>query len=326
MNPKVRNVGCALSMLTCGGCITFILLFLRGCQQEHSRTPGHGNLTFDVSRDGTRIVFAGEGTGGRDLYLLDRATGLIEAVTNSPDYEILPAFSPDAKRIAFTRATAGVRADQLCVMELTTRQIKQLTDADENITAPTFSSDGQSLLFSLSTEYGWGGLAANWNEAGQLTRLNLRTMERASLVAESRLTTSPTVSRDGHWLAWSELKGAFVAPYAKIGSQRLIAAKSDSPSFSPDGSRIAVVTGTYIPDFHVEIFPTKGGKSSKVPNTAGAMQVRFLPKGRLLVLREFWRSGGTGLPTRALWEVGADGSNPKEVISEARFASPLGSR
>ena len=287
---------------------------------------GHGNLSFDVSQDGSKIVFAAEGRGGRDLYLFDQAYGHIQALTSSPDYEIMPAFSVDGRQVAFTRGTAGVRADQLCVMDLFTRHIEQLTNADENILAPTFSHNGQSVLFALETEYGWGGLASNWNESGQITELDLRTKKRRILRSEPRRATEPTVSRDGNWLAWAESKGICVAPYDQPASSRVVVPEGSWPSFSPDGKRLAFVTGTYIPDYHVEIVPVAGGKPLKVPGTDGAMQVRFLPNGRLLVLREFWRSGGTGLPTRSLWEIGDDGSDSREVISEARFSDPLPSK
>lgn len=307
-------------------CLGTGLVFLRGCATQHSRPPGHGNLTFDVSPDGSQIVFVAEGKGGRDLFLLDRRSGQIRTLTDSPDYELSPAFSPDGKRIVFTRGEPGVRADQLCIMqpEPGSRRIERLTDADENISSPTFTPDGRSVIFSLETQYRWGGLASSWNEAGALVLMNLQTKERKFLVSEDRVARGATVSPDGRLLAWRDVRGLCLAERDQMDAPRVIAKSGHSATFSLDGKQLAMVAGTYIPDFHVEIVPVGGGPAKKVPNTDGAMQVRFLQNGRLLVLREFWRDGGFGEPTRGLWEIDPDGSNAREVIPEARFRDPMG--
>lgn len=311
------------AVLSCT-CLGSGLVFLRGCATQHSRPPGHGNLTFDVSADGSKIVFAAQGRGGRDLFWLDRKSGQIRALTNSLDYELSPAFSYDGRRIVFTLGKPGVRADQLCIMELVPpRSIDQVTDADENITSPTFTPDGQSVIFSLETQYGWGGLASNWNESGALVLMNLQTKERKFLISEDKLAYDAAVSPDGKLLAWRDLRGLCLAELDHVDAPRVVSKSGHSPTFSPDSRQLAMVAGTYIPDFHVEIVPVGGGPAKKVPDTDGAMQVRFLPDGRLLVLREFWRDGGFGEPTRGLWEIEHDGSNAREVISEATFKDPM---
>lgn len=313
-------LGLALSFT----CLGTGLVFLRGCATQHSRPPGHGNLTFDVSPDGSQIVFVAEGKGGRDLFLLARRSGQIRALTNSLDYELGPAFSPDGRRIVFTRGKRGVRADQLCIMELVPpRSIDQLTDADENIASPTFTPDGQSVILSLETQYRWGGLASSWNESGALVLMNLQTKERKFLIGEDKMAHDAAVSPDGKTLAWRDVRGLCLAERDQMDSPRVIAKSGHSPTFSPDGKQLAMVVGTYIPDFHVEIVPIEGGPAKIVPNTDGAMQVRFLPNGRILVLREFWRNGGFGEPTRGLWEMDLDGKNAREVIAEATFKDPM---
>lgn len=128
---------------------------------------------------------------------------------------------------------------------------------------------------------------------------------------------------DGKLIAWGDKRGTCVASLDKTDVPRILGASRYAPSFSPDGRQIAMVVGTYIPDFHVEIVSVDGEQARKVPNTEGAMQVRFDRSGRLLVLREFWRSGGFGEPTRGLWAYNPDGSAGRELISEERLSAPL---
>lgn len=154
--------------------------------------------------------------------------------------------------------------------------------------------------------------------------MNLQTKERKFLLSEDKLATDAAVSSDGKLLAWRDIRrGICLAELDQMDASRVIAKSGHSPTFSPDTQQLAMVAGTYIPDFHVEIAPVGGGPAKKVPNTDGAMQVRFLPNGRILVLREFWRDGGFGEPTRGLWEMDQDGSNAREVISEAMLKNPM---
>ncbi|MBX7132092.1 MAG: hypothetical protein K1X67_05365 [Fimbriimonadaceae bacterium] len=324
MSQVRTKAGVALLLVTCGGFMGFAFVFLRGCAQKHTRPVGHGNVTFDVSQDGSKVVFAAPGRGGRDLYLLDIASNEIQALTSSPEYELMPALSPDGQRVAFTRGKDGVRADQLCLMDLSSRSIKQLTDADENITSPTFTQDGKSIVFALESHYRWGGLASSWNECGALAIMDLRTGERRVLMEEKRRASDPMISNDGKWLAWSESQGICIAPMSLPLNYRVVLPAGSSPAFNSDGKMLAFLTGTYSPDVHVELAPISGTKASIVPNTYGAKQVQFLPNGRMLVLLESWRSGGFGVPTRGLWETAIDGTNRREVISEARMAAPFG--
>ncbi len=151
-----------------------------------------------------------------------------------------------------------------------------------------------------------------------------KSRERRILVQERRHANGPTGSPDGKMIAWGDDQGTCVANLDNVDSPRIVGPSRDGPSFSPDGNWIGMTVGTYVSDSHVELVPVTGRPARKVPNTDGAVQVRFDSSGRILVLREFWRRGGFGEPTRGLWEYNADGSGGRELISESQFSDPLG--
>lgn len=306
-------------------CGTWVAIdFLPGYLQRESGELSQNDLTFDVSRDGKYIVFAADGKGYRDLYLLSREFGQIQALTSSDGLERQPSFSHDGKQITFKRGFAGDQAEHLCVMDIASGRVTQLTDQVQNVSSPAFSSDGKQIIFALETKYVPKLQVSTWKGSGQLTIIDLQTKRQTKLVPEPREAAWPTVSSDGKYLAWKEFSGISIAPTDQLRSYRLLAPRGGNPAFSADGKQVGYVVGKYVPDFHVEIIPVEGGEPLVVPNADAAMQVKFLPNGRLLVLREFWRKGGFGLPTRAVWEIGVDGTGAKEVITEAMFSDPLG--
>lgn len=306
-----------ISSLAALACCAFPAIFLRGCMTDHSRSVGHGDLKFDVSRDGNLIVFTGEGQGQRDIYLFNRRDGSTRNLTKSLEYEVAPSLSPEAKSIVFTRGRKGVRADQLCTLDIETGRVTQWTDADENVSSPVFTPDGRSILYALETEYGWGGLASNWQERGQFKIMNLATKRVEPYLTSREASEAPTYSRDGQHFAFVSDRGIVLEDKVS-GKERILVKGGKSPAFGSDGKQIAYVTGTYIPDFHVELQPIAGGAPVKVPNTTGAMQVCFAG-AKLLVLREVWESGGIGVPTRSLWEMNLDGSNARVIIPTRSF-------
>jgi TolB protein len=111
-------------------------------------TDGPLDGEFGASPRGDRIAFASE-TGqdfGRDIYLLDVASGGITQLTYSPTvYKAGVSFSPDGKRIAFTRADPG-QLESIFVMDADGTRVTRLTQGYDFL--PRWSPDGKRIAFT----------------------------------------------------------------------------------------------------------------------------------------------------------------------------------
>jgi Tol biopolymer transport system component len=97
-----------------------------------------------LSPDGRWIVYAGDASGNRDIYLQGVGGQLpINLTADSLADDDQPAFSPDGERIAFRSAREG---GGLFVMGRTGEAVRRVTRAGFN---PAWSPDGKQLAYTL---------------------------------------------------------------------------------------------------------------------------------------------------------------------------------
>ena len=104
----------------------------------------------DFSRDGSTIVFAASNSGGAfDLYAVSLVDGGVEQLTNTPEIEEYPRWSPVDDRIAYQqRASAGTAVGSVLTLDFATRAIKTVVAGGSNLgaTMPCWSPDATRLL------------------------------------------------------------------------------------------------------------------------------------------------------------------------------------
>lgn len=98
-----------------------------------------GSIAFESNRD-----------GNRDIYLMDAGDLSVTRLTDDPDVDSQPAWSPDGSRIAFTTNRDG--NNEIYLMNADGTNQVNLTNNGANDQYPTWSPDGQWLSFSTNRD------------------------------------------------------------------------------------------------------------------------------------------------------------------------------
>ncbi|MBI4422373.1 MAG: S9 family peptidase [Elusimicrobia bacterium] len=112
------------------------------------------------SPDGASVLFASDHGGDerRDLFLASAARGSVRRLTRTrsaetdPDADGGAAFSPDGRSIAYVADGETPFLFQLFVMDLETRQARQLTRERASLRRPVWSPDGRTIAVTRSPD------------------------------------------------------------------------------------------------------------------------------------------------------------------------------
>lgn len=115
-----------------------------------------------------RGVFVSNCNGDKDIYAISGEKGEARRLTDTPDDDIEPCWSPDGQSIAFTRL--GSRGSEVFVMNSDGTQPRRLTNHRSWTSAPSWSPDGKKLAYSLWDNDDWEVFIADV-ESGSATNL-----------------------------------------------------------------------------------------------------------------------------------------------------------
>ena len=226
------------------------------------------------SPDGRSIAFAGDRDGSYDIWTVAVPTGQVTRLTTDLRYEVLPTFTPDGATILFVQLDERWVDHDIMAIPVTggtPRLVTRDTDffdygAGKTFGYPMPSPDGKSVLFR-SHRSGW---IDYWVApiAGGTAR---------QLVAEANDQSSARWSPDGKWVVYVGNRNGtqdLRVVSAAGGAARVLVAPVmgmvNSPTWSPDGSRIAYTQGS----------PTEAPELFVVPVTGGApKQLTFSAPG-----------------------------------------------
>jgi Tol biopolymer transport system component len=185
---------------------------------------------FAWSRDGEELAFAGSAVGGPIQVV--RADGSGRRRVTSGRFDHAPAWSPEGRRLAFTRSARVGGADFLYVVAADGTGLQRLGPQGAS---PAWSPDGARLAFWQRTAE--GVVLAVYNFAGPRVVTLTRTF--------AAFSRAPRWSPDATRLLLT-VCGAFgqcrvdVAAADGSGVARLL--PGSDPAWSPDGARFAFVT------------------------------------------------------------------------------------
>jgi Tol biopolymer transport system component len=335
VNIRLQRTRWLLSSLGVLACLALTaaaaLLGYHQITNVHSRTAGQGGVTFAVSRDGSKIAFNAAGRGGSDLYLLDLRSSHVRRLTDTPDYELSPRFSPDGRSLVYAAGRPGDRADHLFLRPVSGlgTAARQLTYGDANDCSPDFSPDGTRIVFTRDRHYTWGGLAANWGGGGSLWVMQRDGTDLHRLGAASLYAYAP------HWfghgsalnILYHDRAGVSLLPDNGSAPPKIVAPAGQDAVPSPDAHRMALsfFQGQYSGSSQIQIAPLHGGVARSIASSPdGCFHPVFAPDGtHVYYLAESWPNGRSGEPKENLWRVGIDGTGLRQVADYHLFDAPL---
>jgi Tol biopolymer transport system component len=122
------------------------------------------------------ILFASSRTGHGDIYAIGPSGGTPAQLTEGPEIDAEPAWSPDRTKVVFTRLSSG-NVD-LYVLDLAGGGLTRLTTHAAIDTSPAFSPNGERIAFASNR-----GSGGNWDiyvidvDDGEVTRLTTHSSE-----------------------------------------------------------------------------------------------------------------------------------------------------
>ena len=190
------------------------------------------------SFDGEWVVFTSERHGSADIFRV-RADGMgLERLTDNPAFDDQAALSPDGDSLAFV-STRDTGSTDIHVLDLKTRQTRNLTNAPGGDYRPSWSPDGRRLRSHPIAERRFNDRGATGNRCTQPASTSSTPTD--AICANSRRTASLPDRRSGRRTApaLSSTNSPWPTPSGHAGSPR-------RPPWSRGSLSVDVATGARV--------------------------------------------------------------------------------
>jgi Tol biopolymer transport system component len=302
-----------------------------------------------LSPDGRSVAFVSNRDGQWDIYVGLVGGGSLVRITNDPNVEMRPRWSPDGARLLYARLNETGLYD-LWVAPALGGAARRLV---LNATYPTWSPDGRSIA------YGAGGViwlcdasgehprAITSPEAplshvepafshdarrlafvvrssgpyGELAILDLGTRSVKTITRDGALAWSPVWSPDDRFIYFASSRGGttnvWKIPSASGEPEQITAGQgADSDiDLSADGKRLVFSTFRINLNLaEVSLEPASLGRKKWLTSDAarGELGPRYSPDGRRIA----YFSNRGGAEREAIWVMDEDGANPTELVED----------
>ena len=197
-------------------------------------------ITFMSNRDGH--VHPRFGWPAFEVYVMDTDGGNPQNLTNDPNDDRHPSWSPDGKQIVFSSDRDG--NGEIYVMEVDGNNQRRLTNNPNLDKFPSWSPDGERIAFMSQRD---GHFIGDFGLSYEIYVMDADGKNTRRLTNNRKTDVSPSWSPDGKWIVFSaDRKGddvnheIYVMDADGGHTRRLTNNRVDdtSPSWSPDGKRI----------------------------------------------------------------------------------------
>ena len=240
-----------------------------------------------VSRDGSQLAYA-TSPENADVVVRDLATGEEQRVESARD-EIMPAFAPDGRAVAFVSNRLGGRFD-LWEQGLDPGDAKprRLTDQPGVVSHPSYSPDGKWIAYHRAID----------GTSRDIWVVPTSGAQPARITSDPADDVHPAWSPDGRSLAFASerqdgmhvwvvgvARGRVTVPPRQLTSG---AASDQAPVWSPDGASIAYVADEGGQGRDVWVVPVSGGRPRRVTQGSYAARVHWPASGGRLLISGKW--------------------------------------
>jgi TolB protein len=220
-------------------CLVLLPLGCGGEEESPAQASQGGQIVFNVN------------TGDRgEIWIVDETGGSRRRLTKADEFGFTaPAWSPRRDRIALVGRGEGrdEGAQELFVMDADGTNVKRLTVNDDADAAPSWSPDGERLVFARAKRIGQEDVETflyAMNADGTRERILRREAPGKTPV----FLTAPAWSPDGKRIAFTRItlgeepEGAVYVMDADGKHARRVVDEAVEPDWSPDGRRLAVAS------------------------------------------------------------------------------------
>ena len=272
-----------------------VLGAVAGCGGDGEARP---DLLLVSTRDGDYAIFEMNADGSAQQRLTPREVGDVTA-TRRLFFQVNPAWSPDATRIAFVSQRSG--SFDVYVMNADGTGTRRLTSGKGNDSHPTWSPDGRRLVFDRD-----GDIFAMNADGTDVTRISDVT------AAEGEPSWSP----DGKWIAYVRRTPGTASRELWLmrpdGSRRrALTARNATvatPAWSPDSSRVVFASNEGGEIYKLYTIGVDGkGLRSVAPTASDNFEPSWSPDGQTIA---YFEDG-------AIWMVELGGGEPERITDSA---------
>ena len=224
-------------------------------QETPVSAPLRAYVSLRISPDGTRVAL-GVGDQDNDIWIWDLARQTLARLTDTPDYDADPIWTPDSRRIIFASSPAG-NANLFWQAADKTGVVERLTISPNTQVPTSIAPDGTRLIVGEIVPATGGDLRVLRMQGSSVPTVSTSATSSANgsrqtepLIQTTFNELNGAISPDGHWLAYqSNDSGQFqisVRPFPNVdgghwtissgGGTRPVWARSGKELFYLDGA------------------------------------------------------------------------------------------